>query len=256
MLKPALVSVFYLMLAGVSALSNATTAPDKSVNEIQYRTAVSPEFPQGLHRKYLEFIARGLQIDFRFQLLPYARRIADLQSGKLDLLVGIQHGYQSGLGMIILKPQYEDLTHMVFINKDQAQDWAATDNLADKVIAVTIKPGSFSEQYSADEPLAVQVTTLKQKIQLLLRRRVDAFIHFKDSTNRTLRHLNLEQQIIPADYQPSSPTRYYVAIGESSRLMARKTEIEGFISQAVKEGKFAQIREQHYQQGDSNPNGN
>ena len=46
----------------------------------------------------------------------------------------------------------------------------------------------------------VPVTSLKQKIGLLQKGRIDTFIHFQESVLPTLRSMGLEQEIVLADF--------------------------------------------------------
>ena len=54
------------------------------------RAAVAEEFRTGLHSKYLQYFADILNVTLELSTMPFARRIAQIKSGELDLIVGIQ----------------------------------------------------------------------------------------------------------------------------------------------------------------------
>lgn len=68
-------------------------------------------------------------------------------------------------------------------------------------IGVTINARYFTKfNQEKAEISMVPVTSLKQKIGLLQKGRIDTFIHFQESVLPTLRSMGLEQEIVLADF--------------------------------------------------------
>ncbi len=241
-------TLFSLLQGIVFVCASFVTLGDENQAPKIYRTAVSPEFANGLHKKYLEFLASKLNVQFEYELLPFGRRLRDLESGKLDILVGLQRNPDSVDKLFYLTPHYENLTHIVFIRKGEEIRWTKDYPLAGRNVAVTILGRYFPELVDSEGPNLVRVNSLEQKIQLLSLGRVDAFIHFRDSTLVRLKALSLDENIVEAPVQPSEERKYYFVLSRQSSLIKRANELELSIKDAKEGGEFQRIREKHYEE--------
>ena len=85
-----------------------------------------------------------------------------------------------------------------------------------------------------------------QNIELLKRKRIDAFMHYEESTIPLLEKLGLSEQIVKSTYQPNFEIRHYIAISKGSVLNIRLAELKQVVQNAVKNKDFLKIRLNHY----------
>lgn len=211
------------------------------------RSSVSPEFTKGLHVKYLQYMADKLHMKLDIFPMPFARRIAALRLGQIDLMVGMQRENSLQDDVIYLQPHYEELQHTFFVLKAQQNSINSFEDLKDKTIGVTIHAKYYQRFNSQTDLALVAVSSLKQKIELLQKGRIQTFIHYRESTLPTLEKMGLSDQIVIANYQPTESHPYFATITAKSRLFERKAEIEQIIKEGVANGDFNKIRQQHYQ---------
>ncbi|GAB2675584.1 transporter substrate-binding domain-containing protein [Aliiglaciecola sp. 3_MG-2023] len=209
-------------------------------------SSVSPEFPNGLHAQYLRYLAEKLNADLHITPLPFARRVVELKNGHLDLIVGIHHYAAPNDDFIILKPSYESIQNTVFVKQQDQYRLTSLETFKQSTFAVTTRGNYFPELRLEERPKTVSVSTLRQKIGLLEKGRVDGFVHFADSTYKLIDALQTEITIVPALYQPEAQRNYFVGLSKSSKFTARQTEIEQIIISGKRNGDFKHIREAYY----------
>lgn len=209
------------------------------------RSAVATDFPNGLHSKYIGFIADAMDMPVQIAPMSFSRRLRALQAGELDILAGLQNK-EPLEDIIYIQPAYQVLASTFFVRSADISKLNQYRDLQSKRIAVTADVSYFS-QFDQDKQLAkVVVDSLQQKIKLLVNNRVDTFVHNKDSTQVSLKLMGMTGQVVPARYQPSDKRKYYFAISRQSKLYPHLTKLKAVIKQAVAEGKFVEIRKQHY----------
>ena len=185
--------------------------------------------------------------------MPFARRLDALRRGDIDVMVGLQRADDVQDEVAYLYPSYEALRHTFFVLSTERHKLKNFEDLRQLDVGVTIHAKYF-ERFNQESALAmVGVSTLKQKIRLLENGRIDTFLHFKESTLPTLKNMQLSERIVLADYQPNEQANYYFALSTNSPFIKRREQFEQAISAGVKNGKFAEIRRQHYAKGNLNP---
>ncbi|WP_340679299.1 ABC transporter substrate-binding protein [Paraglaciecola sp.] len=231
------VSFFLILLVAVSF---------NSVSANTLFSSVSPEFPNGLHVKYLQFIASKMNMELDIVPMPFARRVVALQSGQIDLMVGMQREKDTQDDIIYIYPGYEQLRHTFFVLASNQTELTNFDDLLQLNIGVTIH-AKYYQHFQQQEGLhLIAVSTLKQKIELLLKGRIDTFIHYQQSTEPLLKQMQLENRVVIAPYQPTEYNEYYVTISLKSRLYPYQETLQKVIKEAVDNHDFIRIREKHY----------
>lgn len=221
-------------------------AGDLPNEQLTIRSAVSPDFLDGLHSKYLHYIAKKMDMKLDIKPLSFARRLRALKNGDLDLLVGLQIPQQRSTRLIYIEPPYQELASTIFMRVQEAEQVNEYQDLNDLRIAITEKVTYF-DQFDNDRKLSkIAVDSLQQKIHLLTMQRVDAFIHNKDSTQATLKAMELTNQVVTANYQPEQVRKYHFAINRTSFLGSHQKAIVSLVEQGINNGDFQRIREQHY----------
>ena len=233
-------AVLFAFNLGEPTLSHGTA------EQLTIRSAVSPDFLDGLHSKYLHYIAKKMNMKLDIKPLSFARRLRALKHGELDLLVGLQIPQRQSTRLIYIEPPYQELASTVFMRAQEAEQVTEYQDLRDLRIAITEKVTYFDE-FDNDRKLSkVTVDSLQRKIHLLTMQRVDAFIHNKDSTQATLKAMGLSAQVSASRYQPEQVRRYYFAISRNSFLEQHLKEIVTIVEAGKSSGDFQRIREQHY----------
>ena len=232
--------IWILIFSSLVILSSTV----RSAEPVKLRSSVSPEFPTGLHYKYLHYIAEQMELELDIYPMPFARRLASLKSGEIDIMVGLKHTHKQRK-FSFLQPSYESLKAIYFIRKsDQARMQQASD-LANLIGGFSIDEKEFIEQVRSQFKDVVTVTNLEQKIKLLARGRIDTFVHFESSAEFKIREMGMQQRLIKADYQPADILDYNIGISLLSPLLPLREKLENVIEQGVANGDFVNIRLQH-----------
>lgn len=212
------------------------------------KSSVSPEFLQGLHAKYLHFIAHQSNLHLQIIPMPFARRVTALRHGKIDIMVGLKDGHQENEEFVYLKPSYSiDKGYFFILAKNHGLMTGPAD-MEDKLIGVTIdehrnlKP----EGRSLNGAKLIPVNSLQQKIDMLLLGRTDMFRHFLNSTQRALTNQGFKDKIVLAQYQLPEETHYYFALSTKSPFFAKRRQFEAFIAKELEKGSFQNIMAEHY----------
>lgn len=217
-----------------------------SAKETLY-TSVSPEFPNGLHAKYLRYIATKMNMDVVMYPMPYARRIQALKKGDIDIMVGLKGDQPDSTGFYKLQPAYEKLQTIHFIKSDNAHRLVSRSDLSKLVLGMTIDEKQLLDQAEKEFYEIIPVTTLNQKIELLMLGRIDTFLHFEHSARLMIDQKGLSEVIVPAPYQSSGFRNYHVTISTQSPLFLYKEKLERIIREGVQVGDFLHIRHSHYE---------
>jgi polar amino acid transport system substrate-binding protein len=176
--------------------------------------------------------------------MQLARRAQALGNGDIDLMVGLQQDHIESNEFVYLQPSYEKLNHSFFVLN--ANLISTVRDLSKLNIAVTINAQYFDDLYLYSELGLVEVSTLKQKIGLLKKGRVDAFIHFRESALPMIKRMGWAEEVVLADYQPNQKTEYFVAVSRSSFLCKQRKKLQEIIKEGIKSGDFIAIRAAHY----------
>ena len=216
-----LYSFRYTLLSSVPLLMPLFTYPAlaeepsaESVNTI--RSSVAKEFRHGLHEKYLKYLAEKLDMELDITPMPFPRRLKSLRSGGIDIMVGLKHTHIEHNDFIFLQPSYESLRNAYFVRLKDKDKLQSRDDMEKLTIGITSDEKEQLNIISEDGLSYVTLITLKQKIEMLMKGRIDMFTHF--------------------------------ALSNQSPLYPFKEKIEEIIKQGVANGDFRAIRKAHYQE--------
>ena len=219
--------------------------PIKLVAQETITASVSPEFPNGLHAKYIKFLAKEFNMSLKIKPIPLARRIKELEKGDVDIIVLAKRDNPE---LIALMPSYSQIDENLFVRASEKHRISSQEQLSSALIGVS--NGSQLPQFLENRGLAntVDVNSLEQKILMLKRKRIDGFFHTFSSANMVLKEMGEVDDIVPSVWQPGRRKRLsHFVISKKSRLFKYKAQLEQIIQRAKDEGKFIQIRQQHYQ---------
>lgn len=214
--------------------------------------SVSPDFPEGLHVKYMRYLAEQLNLSLQIKPIPLARRIKELEKGAIDIII---LGYRENTALTFLFPSYSPIFEYLFVNYDDKDKINNYQQLANATIGLNTGAKLFPTFDKDTNSKKVTVNSVEQKIQLLKHKRIDGFFHTDQSTQAVLEKMELAAQIVKSTWQPNYIAKQaHFVISPASHLFQRKTELEAIIKQGVLNNKFIEIRQTHYQQlSDSEP---
>jgi len=179
--------------------------------------------------------------------MPFARRIQEIKKGNLDIIVGIQKTQEREDEFIYIEPHYESLSYRFFSLAENRSLTRSYSDLYNKVIGVN-KHSKYFPAFDNDKRLQkIEVVSLRQNINLLLRGRIDLLIHYQESTLPTLASMGILTKISQTTFQPKHENLHYVAISNKSGLVEKKEKLRCILKQGIENKVFANIRQQHYQ---------
>lgn len=212
------------------------------------RSAVSPYLINGLHSKYLRNIAQHMDMEVEITPMPFARRIRALRSGEIDIMVGMRHEKDEQDEIVYIYPSYETLRHTFFVLKKKLPRLQSFEDLKTLNIGVTIHALYFDRFNQQADLAMVSTESLDQKIELLLKGRIDTFIHFEESTLPKLRKMGLSDVVVFADYQPTECNKYHLTVSQNSPMIKKISLFEMAVKKALENDEFTRIRQAHYDQ--------
>ena len=222
------------------------TANDVEAKET-IRSSVSPEFRNGLQEKYLQYLADKLSMDLKIYPMPYSRRIRALKKGEIDIMVGISSSLQESNEIYKLSPAYEQIQSQYFVRNEDASNFSKEEDLQQLVVGMTINKQETYKKLEQEHEETVYVSTLEQKVELLVLGRIDAFLHFKQSAQRLIEQKGLKDKIRVLPFQGGVKDHYHFGISTQSPFYQHREMFEAVIKQGVESQDFQRIRMAHYQ---------
>lgn len=211
------------------------------------KSSVSAEFPNGVHFKYLNYLANELDMELEITHMTYNRRIMSLRSGLIDIMTGLRSTFSENGEFVYLQPSYTSTPNAFFILNDSSIKLTKMEDLRGKRIAITANDKPYVTALERIGAEVVILPTFDQKIKLLQRKRIDVFEHVKSSAISQLEQRGLTSQIILAEYKSPFVNHFHFALSTQSPLMTRKDDIEAIIAKGVSTGTFKKLRAEHYQ---------
>lgn len=209
-------------------------------------SAVGYGLKNGLHAKYLRYIANKLEAELSLKEMPFTRRVIETKKGKLDILVGIHHTKNTANGLHFIYPYYESMPYVFFTLKENKQSFNNLKSMVGKRIAVSRHATHAPEFDENVEHTKVLTSNLKQKIEMLQHGRVYGFTHYKEVTKHTLKRMSLDKTIVIADYQPNFSHKYHIAVSKKSQWLTKVKKISQIVKEGIRDGDFKKIRKDHY----------
>jgi len=229
--------VFYLFF------SFYCSAQNKTIN-----AAVAEGFIDGLHSKYLKYIADKLSMPISITTIPFARRLKEIEIGRLDIIVGLQQTTAREGEFVYINPSYESLSYRFYSLTKNTHKFKHYEDLQGKSIAVN-RHSKYFEQFDKDNQIKkLETKSLEQNIKLVLHGRTDLFIHYEESTLPKLVEMGVDKKISKTLNQPNHVIKHFIAISKYSHLISRRNELQNIIFNGIKNNDFIRIRQEHYDQ--------
>lgn len=212
------------------------------------KAAVAEGFIDGLHSKYLKYIADKLSMPISITTIPFARRLKEIEIGRLDIIVGIHQTVSRADEFVYINPSYESLSYRFYSLTKNSHKFKSYNDLQGKLIAVN-RHSKYFEQFDEDNQIKkLETKNLEQNINLVLHGRTDLFIHYEESTLPKLVELGVDKQISKIPNQSNNVIKHFIAISKYSHLISRKVELQNIVFNGIINNDFIRIRQGHYNQ--------
>ncbi|WP_372768830.1 substrate-binding periplasmic protein [Pseudoalteromonas sp.] len=205
---------------------------------------VAPNTTQGLHVQLMKYIAQRGGFEFEVAEVPFERRLRLLESGKVDVSLGVFKTLKRENKLVFIETPYNQFKGVsLFIRKEDYINIPA--DLSGKRVAIVSSTRNFSELERLVSFESMIIPSFPRCVKLLLDDSIDAIISIKTSGENILKKMKLEDKIKIAHYQPPQPKNVYIVLSQSSVLIKKKKILEQ-IALELANGKYDEIREQHY----------
>lgn len=211
------------------------------------KAAVAKEFENGLHSRYLTYIAQQLEMNIVISTMPLVRRIIEVKKGNLDLIVGLQYSTERAKELAYIYPAYEELSFKFFALNEEAVHVNHYEDLIGKMICV-VRGAEYHASFEQDNQLKkYNLKGIDSCIKMLFHQRIDLLIHYEESTVPMLKALAVENKISKTNYQPEFNQKRYLAVSKLSPLATQKQQLQAIIERGLSQQDFLKIRLEHYQ---------
>lgn len=240
-------ALFVIVHCTLVIISSQASAQGRQEGEPAfYMSAVSPDFPDGLQAKFLQYLANELHTPIKIATVPFARRLRELQKGTLDLMVGVAQERSELSGLVLIEPAYESLETCLFVPLAHKDEYNKPDSLEGKVIAITRQARVRELVPELNNAKVIELESLQQKIDMLALGRIDGFFHIRQSTLQFIEQRRQSLAISPTPLVVPSSYNLHVAISRNGGLWPRRAELEKIVRKGVEQGAFKKIRASHY----------
>ncbi len=197
----------------------------------------TPDGEQGIETEFLQELARRMQVRLVFVHAPFVRNLCQMESGELDLMIGVQRRPERERYLLYVEPAYSDTIRIGFFTlREKAYSLRQYEDLRDMVIGVS-NGVAYAPQFDADTSLTkYAVRSVHQNVDKLLKGRIDVFINEESTARYILQKRHLESRITMAPFCFEKDIRPHVVVSKRSPLAGRFEELSGHVGDMVREG--------------------
>lgn len=220
-----------------------------------YQSGVSEEHAEGVLPRIMQRVAEKLDIDLEMQYAPFARRLAFMKSGEIDIMGGLlKHESRESYIYFVSTPYVKTCRKMFFVRKGEADRIRSYDDLYGLEIGTKIDSKYFP-RFDNDAKLIKQpVSSVEQNLKKLLLKRIDTVIYSYRSGYTTMMKMGITDHIEPARYYHKGENLIYIGISKKSPLLAEKDRIEKVVREMVSSGEMEQLIKASYNDIPDNSN--
>lgn len=212
-----------------------------------YQSGVSEEHAEGVVATIMQRVAEKLDIKLEMQYAPFARRLAFMKSGEIDIMGGLLKRESRESYIYFVSTPYVDKNRkMFFVRKGEANRIQSYKDLYGLRIGTKIHSKYFSK-FDSDESLNKHpASNVEQNFKMLLLKRLDTVIYSYRSGYMTLLKMGIADQIEPAVYYYNEGNPVYIGISRKSPLLAEKDRIENVVREMVDSGEIETLIKDFY----------
>ena len=173
--------------------------------------------PAGTNVKAMKLIAERLNMRLKFVECPFARCIVLLEKGLVDVFVGLTYSAEREKFLHFIEPSVADGSVQTFYARQDST--TSIDEFADLnglIVGLLRYSLYFPEFDEATSFAKVEANTHMQLIDLLLNKRIDAFVGSEQRFNYLLKEQGLVNTISQQTYHITEDRKVYLALSKHS----------------------------------------
>ncbi|MBU2513661.1 transporter substrate-binding domain-containing protein [bacterium] len=213
-----------------------------------YQTGVSQEHANGIVAEIVHRVSERLGINLEMNYAPFARRLAMMKSGRIDIMGGLLKRKDREDYIYFVSTPYVNTSRKIFfVRRGEEHRIKKYEDLYGLTIGTKIHSKYFT-RFDKDERLIKEpVPRVGQNFKKLLAGRIDAVIYSYRSGYTKLMEMGITDKVKPAIYFFEGDNPVFIGISKKSPLMGRKSDIEAIIHKMVESGEIQSAIDNFYQ---------
>jgi polar amino acid transport system substrate-binding protein len=199
--------------------------------------------PAGINVIAMKLIAERLNMRLKFVKCPFARCIVLLEKGLVDVFIGLTYSDERAEFLHFIEPSVAPGSVQTFYARQNST--TSINELADLnglIVGLLRYSLYFPEFDKATSFAKVEANTHLQLIDLLLNKRIDAFVGSEQRFNYLLQEQGLTNTISQQTYHITEDRKVYLALSKRSE----HSELEQSLSEALRYVKSQGVFETPY----------
>lgn len=236
----ALSTMLFVMIVFLG-LQNDSFALDQLIS------STSKEFATGLNVKIMEAIAEELNLDLQIAYASFARKLALMEEGKIDISAELHRTIQREKFIHFIEPSYwQGSKKCFFVRKGKGDTVKHYDDLYPLRIGTSINVKYFDRFDSDTRIKKIRVSKTEQKFKMLLLGRIDAVIHSHGGALKILDRMGIADKVEMADYYYSKKNPVYIGVSKRSPLYKHIEDVEPVMRKMIENGQIRRIITKYY----------
>lgn len=198
---------------------------------------------KGTNIEVARLLAKHLNLSLQFTQCPFARCLSLLESGQVDMMVGINKTKPRQSYLSYLSQPYNTRTTPVrfYLRKDADITIDNYDDLAGLSVGV-LRGASFFERFDNDTSLyKLEVTTHKQLIDMLLKGRFDTFLGREISIRQHISADIYQNEMKLAPYIYKKKNDSYIVLSKASNFNEYLELFSQTLNELIAQGEIKKI---------------
>lgn len=180
--------------------------------------------------------------------IPFARRLLQLENGKIDLLAGLLKDESRERYAYYLSTPYKNRTNKIFLMRNgEGKHLQKFEDLYKLDVGVQIGSKYFTKFDEDPKIVKIPSTDDESRIRMLLKNRFDALIHTEIYATHIVYKLGLQDKVEVAPFRYTNYNPVYIAISKQSELFKRKTELDKVFTQMVESGEMDKVIQSYFE---------
>lgn len=202
---------------------------------------------QGAEIDMLEVVVKRLGFEVEYVVLPFKRVLFQMESGQLDLMIGLLKRPEREKYIYYIEPPYKTKSNKVFyVLKGNEQKLREYTDLYKLKIGTKIG-AKFFPQFDSDPNLDKdEVADYLLNIRKLIKKRIDTFVITDSQGEYLVTSMGLQDELVVAPYSYSKNNPSYFGVARKSPLFAKLAEIAPVISNMIKTGEVNKIFDAYF----------
>tara|TARA_Y100000782_G_scaffold17213_1_gene17638 strand:- start:17757 stop:18515 length:759 start_codon:yes stop_codon:yes gene_type:complete len=178
----------------------------------------------GIDNELLKKLAKRMGFKVQYQLCPWKRCLKMMENGQIDGMSGLAWRKERAEYITYTAPSYYQCSTQFYLPKGQARLISKHRDLHSMNIGI-VSGSAYYEAFDRDSDINKQSVTQEAVLpDLLLNKRIDAFIGTDCQADYELQLRGLSEAVTKATFKPGNSVDLYLGLSSKSRWVERKAE--------------------------------